>query len=140
MMLASDPNKARDLLRQAIDKTESWAAALMKPDKSRGVLDCMANVGFPDDWAHITNALDQTTGNGRCFLSAKPVLMEDVFIDQPDGGETYHFMSAVAVVPVKAGESTIGTLEVIKDTKKAHFLAAEIKLLEQIAAQLTDYL
>lgn len=128
-----------DLLTQAITSTESWAAAIMRPNEKQGVLDCGPYVGFPKDWEHITNALDETTGNGRCYLSGKSVLIEDVSIEQPTGGTTYHYMSAIAVVPIKQSKVVIGTLEVIKDKQGAHFTPEEVKALEAIAAQLPEF-
>ena len=128
-----------DLLNEAVTSSGSWAAAIMRPSKSGGVLDCGPYVGFPKDWAHITNALDETTGNGRCFLGGKTVLIEDVPIEQPVGGTSYHYMSAIAVVPIKQGDSTIGTLEVIKDKAEAHFTPEQVSLLEAVAAQLAEF-
>jgi putative methionine-R-sulfoxide reductase with GAF domain len=131
--------KPYDLLGRAVKETGSWAAAIMTPNEKHGVLDCGPNVGFPEDWAHITNALDQTTGNGRCFLSGQPALIEGVPISQPDGGSTFHYMSAIVVVPIRDKGKVVGTLEVIKDTPKARFSKKEISLLEDIALNLSPY-
>jgi hypothetical protein len=127
------------LLQQAIDETRAWGAIIMRPNKKQGVLDCETYIGIPKDWEHITNALDETTGNGRCYLSGKPVLIEGVTIEQPTGGTTTHYMSAIAVVPIKKANRVAATLEVIKDKKSATFTPNEVKKLESIAFQLVRF-
>lgn len=127
------------LLSQAINQTNAWAAIIMLPDESRGVLDCVANVGLPKDWENITNALDQTTGNGRCYISGKTVLIEKGPIEQPDGSKTYHYMSAIAVIPIKHNRKVFATLEVVKDTKGSTFTLKEIKKLQTIAEKLSGW-
>ena len=131
-------HEVRDLLRQTVTSTNAWGAAVMLPDKSCGVLDCVTNVGLPEDWAHITNALNETTGNGRCYLSGKPVLIQGVPIGQPDGATTEHFMSAIVVVPLKQRNSIVGTLEVIKDKPGGTFTPKEVVILQNFADNLVD--
>lgn len=134
-----DMRKPYSLLRQAVTDTGSWAAAIMVPNPKQGVLDCGPYLNFPEDWKHITNDLNDTTVNGRSYLSGKPEYIDNITIDQPQGGTTHHYMSAIAVVPIKQNAKVIGTLEVIKDKEGAKFTQSEIRLLEKIANQLTTF-
>lgn len=128
-----------ELLRKAVITASAWGGAIMKPAKESPVLTCVLSYNMPADWDNITNALDGTTANGRCFMSGKPSIVQNQVISQPKGGITHHDMYAIAVFPIVKGNDVVGTLEIVKDAVGSKFDINEIKKLKEIAVELAKF-
>jgi hypothetical protein len=126
-----------DLLKKAVEATNAWGATVMRPDGDHRILLCVCMVNLPKDWAHITNALDETTANGRCFTSGGPVVVQNQPIAQPDDVVTHHNMYAIAVLPIFQNGKVSGTLEVIKDKPGSTFKEKEVAELQGISTRIS---
>jgi GAF domain-containing protein len=126
----------KDLLKAAVDETHAWAGTIMVPNIEEDTLECIAGYNLPEGWENITNALNETTANGRCYLSGEPIVIQDQEIAQPRGATAHHKMYALTVLPIKSSIEVIGTLEVIKDEVGSVFDTQELDVLQAIAIQL----
>ncbi len=95
-------------LETIVDQVGAESAAVMFPHETEPCLYCKENINMPPEWVEIKNPLDNTTSNGKVYLSGEPHIAEHIDLEFVS-----HFISSVLIVPIQKDNKVLATLELI---------------------------
>ena len=104
-------------LETIVEQVGAESAAVMFPHETEPWLYCKESVNMPPEWVEITNPLDNTTSNGKVYLSGEPHVEEHIDIEFVN-----HFISSVMVVPILKDDRVLATLELIISDQQSRLI------------------
>jgi hypothetical protein len=103
-------------LKEIVEKTGADAAAVMAPHATKAYLFCKDSYNCPPEWAPLKNPLDESTANGRVYLSGKSEIGHHVDVELAG-----YPISSFIIVPITSGGKVIANLELIITDKNKTF-------------------
>jgi hypothetical protein len=107
----------------------------MAPHPTEPYLYCKYSYHMPPEWVAIKNPLDESTANGRVYLSGNPAAAY-----HNDFELEGHFISSYLVVPIIKEGKVVSNLELVITDKSKSFPGNAQKTLEEFAILLADKL
>jgi hypothetical protein len=120
-------------LKGIVEKTGADAAAVMVPHATEPYLFCKDSYNCPAEWTPLKNPLDDSTANGRVYLSGKSEAGHHVDVELAE-----HLISSFIIVPITRDGKVIANLELIITNKNKTFLAEAQQVAEVFTKTLAE--
>jgi transcriptional regulator with GAF, ATPase, and Fis domain len=109
------------------------SAAIMTANLTKRHLYCYDSYNMPVEWTKIKNPFDNYTayGNVHVYKTGTHIIKNDYKAE-------FHkyYIEAVMIIPIKRGNRTIGTLELIHRRKKKAFSESDLQKAEEFAKKI----
>ncbi len=112
-------------LETLIHRTGATYIAVMKVDKAKKLLSCIASYKLPEELVAITNPLDDTTMNGKVWNSGDFIIANS--LDKLILG---HRITAILIAPIKQDDEVIGTIELISILPDKKFSSDDLNIVK----------
>ncbi len=120
-------------LQTIIEEIGADSAAIMVPNVKEGHLFCFDSVNMPQEWIDIKNRLSEKVvgGNVEVYKSGKPAITNHHRIMLKG-----FYIESVMITPIKRGEKTVATLELIHDKDNKVFIEKDLHKAKSFAKKL----